>query len=136
MSIAARFVVVVCIAGLAVWWFALRAGPTADGAALATVIVPDLSGKAALGEPLFDDYCAACHGKSAAGRDGLAPPLVHKIYEPSHHSDQAFYLAIQNGVRAHHWSFGNMPQVTGIKPEQVEPIVAYVRTLQRANGIE
>ena len=49
----------------------------------------------------------------AAGHDGAGPPLVHKIYQPGHRSDMAFVLAAQNGVRAHHWPFGNRPPVEG-----------------------
>jgi len=66
---------------------------------------------------------------------GVAPPLVHKIYEPNHHGDMAFLMAARNGVRAHHWKFGNMPPVEGITDAEVITIVAYVRALQRANGI-
>ncbi|MGR3582900.1 MAG: c-type cytochrome, partial [Pseudooceanicola nanhaiensis] len=44
--------------------------------------------------------------------------------------------AVQNGVRAHHWKFGDMPPQTGLTPSDVANIVAYVRELQRANGIE
>ena len=62
------------------------------------------------GETTFNANCAACHGKQAAGTDH-GPPLVHKIYEPHHHGDQAFQLAAANGVKAHHWEFGNMPKV-------------------------
>ena len=79
--------------------------------------------------------CAACHGANAAGQNGVAPPLVHKIYEPSHHGDAAFLLAAKQGVRAHHWKFGNMPPVEGVTPGDVKMVVAYVRELQRANGI-
>lgn len=103
--------------------------------ALVAVTVPDLSGAALEGETLFKKNCAACHGDNAAGRDGLGPPLVHKIYEPGHHGDGAFFLAVQQGVRAHHWPFGNMQPVAGVSHNDVENIIAYVRTLQRANGI-
>jgi hypothetical protein len=48
----------------------------------------------------------------------------------------SFYLAVQNGVRAHHWRFGDMPAQTGLTRADVAGIVAYVRELQRANGIE
>ncbi|MBV1864502.1 MAG: cytochrome c, partial [Rhodobacteraceae bacterium] len=74
-------------------------------------------------------------GDNAGGRDGLAPPLVHKIYEPSHHGDMSFLLAAQNGVRAHHWPFGNMPPVAGVTRGDVVGIVSYIRELQRENGI-
>jgi mono/diheme cytochrome c family protein len=88
-----------------------------------------------MGAKSFEENCAACHGANAAGREGMGPPLVHIIYEPSHHGDQSFHLAVMNGVRAHHWPFGNMPPVKGLARSDVETIVAYVRALQRANGI-
>jgi len=87
------------------------------------------------GETTFNANCSACHGKQAAGTDH-GPPLVHKIYEPHHHGDQAFQLAAANGVRAHHWEFGNMPKVEGVTPQGVDQIVKYVRWLQRQAGIQ
>lgn len=70
------------------------------------------------------------------GKQGFGPPLVHKIYEPSHHGDAAFQVAAAQGVRAHHWRFGNMPPQDGVTAGDVTAIIAYVRELQRANGIE
>lgn len=106
-----------------------------SGEALANVTVPQLSTVAVEGEALFNASCAQCHGTNAVGQDGLAPPLVHIIYESSHHTDAAFLLAVKNGVRAHHWRFGDMPPVEGVSDEDITKIVAYVRELQRANGI-
>lgn len=110
--------------------------PASIGAALAAVRVPDeFSEEAQIGKVGFEAKCASCHGANAAGQDGVAPPLVHKIYEPSHHGDASFWLATQNGVRAHHWRFGNMPPVDGLTRADVQAITTYVRELQRANGI-
>lgn len=109
---------------------------TGTGAALASVTVPPLSGQAAQGAEIFAANCASCHGGDADGRAGVGPPLVHKIYEPGHHADGAFYLAVAQGVRQHHWTFGNMPPVAGVSNDEIARIVSYVRTLQRANGIE
>ena len=48
----------------------------------------------------------------------------------------AFVLAARNGVRAHHWPFGNMPPVEQpLTDGELAAIIAYVRELQRANGI-
>lgn len=105
------------------------------GAALAEVKVPQLSSEQMAGEMAFNENCASCHGTNAAGQEGIAPPLVHFIYEPSHHGDQAFVLAVQNGVRQHHWPFGNMPPVEDVSEGEIQTIIAYVRALQRANGI-
>ncbi|MEQ8401586.1 MAG: c-type cytochrome [Roseitalea porphyridii] len=123
------------VAAIVVWRLTGQT-PEGDGAAMADVVVPNLSAQAALGKTLFDASCADCHGANAAGRDGVAPPLVHIIYEPSHHSDTSFHLAVQNGVRAHHWSFGDMPPVEGVGEADVTAIIAYIRELQRANGID
>jgi mono/diheme cytochrome c family protein len=87
-----------------------------------------------VGETKFNVNCAACHGKQAAGTDH-GPPLVHKIYEPNHHGDPAFQRAVANGVKAHHWEFGNMPKIDGVTPDDVDQIVKYVRWLQKQAGI-
>lgn len=86
------------------------------------------------GEALFGEHCQQCHGEVARGSD-QGPPLVHKIYEPSHHADFAFLRAVQFGVAAHHWRFGNMLPVSGVTRQQVTEIVEYVRWLQRDAGI-
>lgn len=99
------------------------------------VVIPDLSKIEKSGEDNFLKYCAACHGIGGAGQKGVAPPLIHKIYEPSHHGDIAFYYAAERGVRSHHWPFGNMPPVKGIKKTEVQGIIVYIRAVQRANGI-
>ena len=87
------------------------------------------------GAALFDKNCARCHGRNAAGGPG-GPPLVHEIYHPGHHADAAFHLAVRRGVRAHHWSFGDMPAIPGVTEAEVGQIIAYVRALQVAAGIE
>ena len=86
------------------------------------------------GEKPFNAKCAVCHGLQAVGTP-QGPPLVHRYYEPGHHSDMAFLLAVRRGVRAHHWRFGNMPPVPGVSDAEVRDIIRYVRALQRAKGI-
>lgn len=142
-------VVLLIVAAFAIWR-SYTAGPqpqghsmtppdTSDlgpGDAIVNVNVPAVfSDPAKLGKTAFDAKCASCHGLNAAGQNGKAPPLVHKIYEPSHHSDMAFILAAQNGVRAHHWRFGDMPPVKGLTKSDVKNIARYVRELQVENGI-
>lgn len=131
-------------AGLAFYWTggtpamkAAQGGATPGGSAMVEVALPEtLGAEARLGKRAFDAACAECHGKNAAGRMGKGPPLVHRIYEPSHHGDMSFQLAVMNGVRAHHWRFGNMPPQEGVTGADVKAITTYVRELQRANGIE
>ncbi|MBI3024346.1 MAG: cytochrome c [Candidatus Tectomicrobia bacterium] len=86
------------------------------------------------GEALFERNCMACHGPEGGGsRQG--PPLVHRIYAPGHHADEAFLLAVRRGVRAHHWRFGDMPPVPAVSPDEVKLVIAYVRGLQKKAGI-
>ena len=107
-----------------------------DNSAIVSIELPDeLSKVAQIGKLAFQSNCLACHGENAVGQKGVAPPLIHKIYEPSHHGDESFQRAVAVGVRAHHWKFGNMPAVEGLTRGDVKAIIAYVRELQEANGI-
>jgi mono/diheme cytochrome c family protein len=110
---------------------AFRGGAQVDAA----VVEPaTLSPVAAAGKALFETNCATCHGATANGTDH-GPPFVNDIYNPGHHADEAFIVAARNGVRAHHWRFGNMPPVQGVTDADVSAIVRYVREVQEANGI-
>lgn len=86
------------------------------------------------GEELYQASCAQCHGEAALGTS-QGPPLVHIVYEPNHHADAAFILAAERGVRAHHWSFGDMPPLPEVSRAEVMEIVQYVRWLQREAGV-
>ena len=106
------------------------------GEPITDVLVPDqISELGWLGKNFFELKCQSCHGINAAGRHEIGPPLVHKIYEPSHHSDQSFYRAVALGVKSHHWPLGNMAAVEGLTKGDVKAIISYVRELQRENGI-
>ena len=98
------------------------------------VSVPDLSDVARQGAELFTANCSECHGASAGG-SSQGPPLVDKIYEPGHHADFSFHLAVNQGSPQHHWRFGDMDPVPGLSPEDVNKIICYVREVQYANGI-
>jgi mono/diheme cytochrome c family protein len=87
------------------------------------------------GKRLFEKDCSVCHGPAADGT-AQGPPLAHKIYEPNHHADAAFTLAVRLGVRSHHWRFGDMPALPHVTDDVVGEITAYVRWLQRQVGIE
>ncbi|WP_071675634.1 c-type cytochrome [Nioella nitratireducens] len=107
-----------------------------QGGPIAAVALPsELSSEAQIGQRVFEAACADCHGINAAGQNGVAPPLVHITYEPNHHSDQSFLMAVRNGVRSHHWNFGNMPTIDGLTNGDVRAIIQYIRELQRENGI-
>lgn len=125
---------VLAVAGGA--FYALSAGSpqeTRQEVSETTFVMPALSAEAQEGERYFNAVCAACHGQNGLGTT-QGPPLVHDIYNPGHHADMAFLMAAQNGVRAHHWRFGNMPPQQVTRGE-VARIVTYIRELQQANGI-
>lgn len=102
-----------------------------DAKRLASLPVP---AEYRVGEGLFERSCASCHGEQGLGTDS-GPPLVHSVYRPSHHGDAAFVIAVERGVRAHHWRFGDMAPVQGVTTEEVSEITKYVRWLQREVGI-
>lgn len=96
---------------------------------------PGLMPNAVIGQALYTQNCASCHGADLNGSD-KGPPFLHRVYEPSHHADLAFQLAVKNGTRAHHWQFGDMKPVPAMTPDDVAHITAYVRAIQRKAGIQ
>ena len=106
-----------------------------DGAQAAAPPLPTTPVELARGEAAFVASCAECHGIGAAGTE-KGPPLAHIVYEPNHHGDMSFRLAVRSGVRAHHWRFGDMPPQPQVAPADVEEIIRYVRWVQRQRGIE
>jgi mono/diheme cytochrome c family protein len=131
MNRAALLVSAVMVGGVLVFLYQSwnRTGP-----ALVDVKVPVLSAMGQQGAAAFAENCARCHGDNAGGGSG-GPPLVHAIYNPGHHGDRAFMLAMQRGVPQHHWRFGNMPPQRHLGKDVAKAIVVYVRELQTANGI-
>jgi len=99
------------------------------------VELPVLSELGIAGQQVFQNRCTECHGENGGGTE-QGPPLIHRIYEPSHHADIAFVRAIQNGSRAHHWPFGDMPPVEGLSAADIQAVIAFVREVQAAHGIE
>ncbi|MFO7548705.1 MAG: cytochrome c [Acidimicrobiia bacterium] len=87
------------------------------------------------GSEPYAAHCAQCHGGDLRGT-GQGPSLLSQVYEPGHHGDGAFLIAVIGGVRPHHWDFGPMPPIEGLTPEDVEAIVAFVREAQRVEGFE
>jgi cytochrome c len=110
-----------------------QSAPATSPTILATAEKP-LPAELKEGEEKFNTFCSRCHGPQGQGTNN-GPPLVHKIYEPNHHADMAFQRAAAQGVRAHHWKFGNMPKIDGVVPEDVSQIIGYIRWLQRQAGI-
>ncbi len=86
------------------------------------------------GEESFQNRCAVCHGQQADGT-ATGPPLVNRLYEIGHHPNFSFHNAVNKGVTAHHWNFGDMPPIPNVKSAEIDAIICHVRDLQRAEGI-
>jgi mono/diheme cytochrome c family protein len=87
------------------------------------------------GAALYAASCAECHGADLRGTEN-GPSHLSAVYQPSHHADGAFQLAVVRGSPAHHWDFGPMLPVAGLSSNDVEAIVAFVREQQRVQGFE
>jgi mono/diheme cytochrome c family protein len=85
------------------------------------------------GEDLYRAACAACHGSDLRGT-AVGPPHLSVIYNPEHHGDGAFALAVVNGVKSHHYGFGDMPAIPTVTEENFARILAYIRETQRTEG--
>lgn len=95
-----------------------------------------LSPLAQSGKQAFEAVCATCHGTALRGSD-KAPPLLHLYYTPGWgHGDDSILEAATQGVKSHMWRFGDMPKPAGLKPGQETEILAYVRAMQGANGLD
>ena len=100
----------------------------------ASVAESSLSHAARVGEYLFNANCSVCHGVGATGTN-QGPPLTDRIYYPGHHPDFSIRNAVRQGVKQHHWVFGDMAPVDGVSSDDVEKIICYIREKQRAGGI-
>ncbi len=106
--------------------------PTAEPTPTA---VPESRFSGTDGRSLYGQACAVCHGQNLEGTNA-GPTFLNRIYAPGHHADISFIFAVERGVRAHHWNFGNMAPVEGLTHEQVLAIIAFIREQQQAAGIE
>lgn len=118
------------------WVYMATSATSAISGGERTVVikVPEFSRMAAAGKVAFDANCAKCHGKYGDGTE-KGPPFMHEIYNPGHHPDEAFIRAARQGVRQHHWPYGDMPPQPDVTDGELTEIVRYVRELQEANGI-
>lgn len=116
-------------------WMALAPPPTGGGLdAGMTIWVPELDAIARAGERIYAEHCRACHGDNASGSD-RGPPLVHMIYGRVRLPDAGFVLASRRGAKSRYWSFGDMPATVGLTEGEALRILAYVRSVQAANGV-
>ena len=97
--------------------------------------IPSLSTQALDGKGLFSEMCGSCHGAYGEGGDN-GPPLIHALYSRAIFPDETVQKAIVEGAMARNWPFGDMPPVEGLGEDEIEGLVAFVREVQDANGID
>jgi mono/diheme cytochrome c family protein len=88
----------------------------------------------AQGDELFQANCATCHGQDLRGTF-VGPPLLHEIYAPDQLADDDIRAAVANGVTPTNWDFSGMPAFPNLDTDDVEALIAYVRSSQQAAGL-
>jgi hypothetical protein len=62
--------------------------------------------------------------------------LCSIVYEPTHHGDDSFCSAIANGAPERHWNIWDMAAIEGLSDDDVEAVVASLRSEQQRQGFE
>ena len=119
------FVILACVAGVSF------AALPRIAVATDSIEIPFELGR---GQLLYEKYCSSCHGLALDGSE-QGPPLVHDFYKPSHHGDKSFYRAVLQGVRQHHWNFGDMPPVQGMTQGKMDKVLPFIRYYQQQKGL-
>ncbi len=96
---------------------------------------PPSPGGPGQGARLYQSNCASCHGDDLSGTD-KGPSHLSIVYEPSHHGDDSFRSAVVNGAPQHHWNFGDMAPVPDLDDDEIDDIIAYIRSEQERQGFE
>lgn len=84
------------------------------------------------GRAAFATECAGCHGRTAEGT-GRGPALAVDSLGPARFGDDAIRRAVREGVAG--VGDGPMPAQPELTDRQLDDIVAFLRELQRINGI-
>lgn len=126
MTILRRATIVLALAGIT----AALAACGSDGDSRVDELATDADGAT-----VYAARCASCHGDDLRGTD-RGPSQLSIVYEPGHHDDVSYRAAIRNGVRQHHWPFGDMPPVEDITDAQIEEVIGFIRGEQRRLGFE
>ena len=95
-----------------------------------------LSAEAQHGRDVINEKCADCHGVDGTGGSRKGPPILHSMYRREIFPDILFRQAMVHGKREKNWRFGPMEPVAGITEDDIVGVIAFVRELQDATGIE
>ena len=87
-----------------------------------------------LGGIAYAKECTECHGRTARGTV-RGPNLIHPDYGPGKRSDAQFSQALREGKQARRAGYLDMPAVQDRSERNLKQLVAFLREVQRANGI-
>jgi mono/diheme cytochrome c family protein len=95
------------------------------------------SGQAAAeaGRLAFTEFCIDCHGRLAEGTD-RGPDLIAPRFGRALYSDDAFRGARYNKETQHAHADAGAKGAPAFSEVEVDQVLAYVRSLQKARGID
>ena len=107
--------------------------------AIVAVSMPELSSEASVGQILFNNNCASCHGASLEGQPdwrrrldtGRMPAPPHDDSGHTwHHSDRMLFQITKGGVGAVVPGYeSDMPAFAGLlSDDEVKAVLAYIKT--------
>lgn len=103
----------------------------------ATPIIPaQLSAGAQHGRTIINERCIDCHGVDGTGGSRKGPPILHPMYRNEIFPDFVFKNSVLNGKREKNWRFGPMAPVEGLSDADVDDVIAFVREVQAATGVQ
>lgn len=102
----------------------------------ATPIIPELSASAQHGRTIINAQCAECHGIDGTGGSRKGPPILHSMYRAEIFPDFVLKRSILEGKREKNWRFGPMPAMPELSEADVNGVIAFVREVQTATGIQ
>jgi len=98
--------------------------------------IPELSALAQHGRTIINERCAVCHGVDGTGGSRTGPPILHPMYRDAVFPDFVFKRSVLEGKREKNWRFGPMPPVEGLSDKDVDGVIAFVREVQTATGVQ
>lgn len=102
----------------------------------ASPIIPELSALAQTGRDIINTQCMACHGVDGTGFSKKGPPLLHPMYREEIFPDFHFKRVLREGRPQKNWRFGPMPSQPQLSDADMNGIIAFVREVHTATGVE
>lgn len=102
----------------------------------ASPVIPELSAAAQHGREVINAKCAECHGVDGTGGSRKGPPILHPMYRDEIFPDFQFKRSVREGKREKNWRFGPMPAMPDLSDEDIDGVIAFVREVQTATGVQ